>query len=71
MPNPSNGLIVCNNLLFFVTIFVVLLTQKFGKLFETFVFLSVNLITFANKFFHKNRKTISLERNSGNFSHIL
>jgi hypothetical protein len=54
VPNPSKGLIVCNNLLFFVTIFVVLLTQNFWKLLETFVFLSVNLTIFAKKFFHKN-----------------
>jgi hypothetical protein len=54
-----------------------LLTQTFGKLLETFVFLSVNLTISAIFFFHKNgkkkpkkKKTISLERNSGNSSHI-
>jgi len=38
------------------TIFVVLLTQKFGKLLETFVFLSVNLTIFAKKFLSQKWK---------------
>jgi hypothetical protein len=45
---------VCNNnLLYFVTNFVVLLTQKIRKLFETFLFLSVNLTIFARNILSK------------------